>query len=684
MQQQLIRQKEWNSRWNSKPKQSRTGTGRLMALSLSLSLFLALVCCPGLVHGQDAQFFRFTGTMSLSPVATTDELSADAIVHWETTTSQFYVDALLARTDLDPPVSNPEFDVSLLFAARPTDDQSGTVMEMQYRATASFVSDSTEYDPGFLALPSFRSQEDILVYVVNLRSSGHAIFEDLSSISLSVQASNPIAAPTPRPVSTPSPTPAPTVAPTPAPVPATSAPAFSLTESPTRTPVATPTVTTDSPTVKATDEVTTRSPVIDEPTTDEPTKAPTETTEPPVTAPTDYPTLPPATMAPGLKTLFTTTELVLEFLPGEMEGDALDIWTRATETYITDYVQALESDLLTSSSLRIGRTTQRVLSDERQLLRQRRGRSLQDDTTTGTYPLSVEFVSSLDLPPTLDASSLVTGAFLTNSRREAYRTWIQDAVLGSSAEAFFQSLVEIRFFEEDPPNEPDPPAEEGGSMGALIAGVVGGLLVLLVLGFVIYKKVSGTGGTGKDTTSSSDLMANQTHNASPTSQGGNNKSDSAAHNTGLSWEPAEQPSRLNQEILFGDSMDDVSTIGDPYLYGQPAGLHEDERTATTSVFQTETYNSLLGRQRDLSHEQSMRSTADESEFSAFTGASKYLGHGSAYHAPKRGTGLLGELGIAVESDETSFEQRLFPMDNDDDGPSLEERSLDYSLPTALM
>jgi hypothetical protein len=377
-----------------------------------------------------------------------------------------------------------------------------------------------------------------------------------------------------------------------------------------------------------------------------------------------------------------------------MEGDALDIWTRATEMYITDYVRALESDLLTGSTLRIGRTTQRVLSNERQLLRQpqrqpqRQRRHLQENATT--FPLSVEFVSSLDLPPTLDASSLVTGAFLTNSRREAYRTWIQDAVLGSPAEAFFQTLVEIRFYDdstgtiENPAKEPDSSDGGGGSMGVLIGAIAGGLLVLVVVGFFIYKKVSGSSGTGKDTTSSSDLMANQTHNASPTSQGNYNKSDSAAHNTGLSWEPAEQPSRLNQEILFGDSMDDVSTIGDPYLYGQPAVLHEDERTATTSVFQTETYNSLLGRQRDLSHEQSMRSTADESEFSAFTGASKYLGHGSAYHAPKRGTGLLGELGIAVESDETSFEQRLFPMDTDDDGPSLEERSLDYSLPTALM
>ena len=56
--------------------------------------------------------------------------------------------------------------------------------------------------------------------------------------------------------------------------------------------------------------------------------------------------------------------------------------------------------------------------------------------------------------------------------------------------------------------------------------------------------------------------------------------------------------------------------------------------------------------------------------------------------------LLGELGVTSANDDTSFEQRLFPMDQDEENMLLErhqelstigdEKSLDYSLPTALM
>jgi hypothetical protein len=404
-------------------------------------LAILLVSLPW-TRGQDPQYYRFTGTMDLSPISQSAVLSPAAIVEWETATSQFYVDALLARTDLDPPISNPEVDVSLLFAARPGDDDTGTVLAMQYRATASFVSEGTDYDPGFLALPSFRDQDTVLQYVLGLRGAGYDIFEGLTALSLSVQSSNPIPAPTPRPASPP-PTLGATSAPSRAPVivtPSPVAPSVSLTEAPTAAPVVTPTTSnTPSPS---------EAPVIS-PATDDPSdEATTEEPTPALVQPTQFPTPPPATPAPGLKTLFTTTELVLEFVPGVMEGDVLDDWTRATETYLTDYIQALESGLLTGSSVHIGKITQLVVNDGRLLRRQSR-RHLQENIT---IPLDVEFVCRLDLPPTLDASSLVTGAFLTHSRREAYRIWIQDAVAGSSAEVFFQPLVEVRFYDDNNPN----------------------------------------------------------------------------------------------------------------------------------------------------------------------------------------------------------------------------------------
>lgn len=663
------------------------------------AILVLLLATISTTLAQELQTYTFGGTIDLSPIAQSAVLTPAAIVDWQDETAAFYTSALENRLDLDPPIIDPIVTVSLLFAARPGEDGSGSVLAMQYRARVSFRSNSNSYDPGILALPAFRDQAAVLQYVVSLAETGHDIFQGISSLSLVVQPAtlveNPATpAPTGPPVETPAPTPSPVVAPTPAP----SLPALSLTAAPVVVdevgPTPSPVTVTDPPILIPDVDV-----VLPDDPTDPPTRAPVDPpTRAPGPPPTNFPTPPPAPTAAGLQTTFTTTELIFKTLPSTMQGSILEDWKTATAGYLSDYIQALvDEDLLAASPLRIEKILQEEENRRRQRLLRKKNRDLQDEdtianaTTIPTMEVGVEFVSRLALPPNLDANSLVNGAFLTRSRREAYRQWILDNVQENpDSAAFFASLVEVTFVDgngntnsnQNPTTgdgKDDKKGDDGIRLG-LIIGIVAGVLVLAILAFCIYKRSSNSG-SGKDTTSSNGGIESEqvghTHNMSPNSNGGI-PGATAGNGTGMTWEPADQPSRLNQEIVVGDGMDDVSTIGDPYLYGQPAGIQEDERTATTSVFQTEAYNSLLGRERALSHE---RSTADDTEFSAFTGVSRYLGP-NTNAAPKRST-LLGELGIA-EMDETSFEQRLFPIEKEEEGQSVDEVSLDYSLPTALM
>ncbi len=649
--------------------------------------------------------------MDLSPIDPSAELNPDSIAMWEALTASFYVDALLGRTDLDPPVSDPEVTVSLTFAARPNDDSTGQVLAMQYRATASFISEAT-YDPGFLALPAFREQSAVLDYVVALRDSGHTIFENLISLSLTVNASTAIPAPTASPTVT-------TLAPTP--MPTTKSPTLTPTLMPTQVPV------TPSPTASTTTSPTTRSPTFSLTASPVRTMAPTvagtssdtvvdsdfdpnpdnnndddsgtETstpTDPNGDLDTAAPTLAPVQAPPTstLQTKYATTSLVFQYVPSTMSDAILEDWKLVTSSYLLDYVQNLDPTLLQQEkSLHIEKVVQEPVRQTRTRTRTRT-RRLQ---TNSTIALSVEFVSKLELPPELDANSLVNGAFSTRSRRDLYQAWLVEVMgdlletdeVSEESAVFFAGLEQVLYDSDsssaNTDDEPDqviqPESSTSGiSAGTIVGGVVGGLAVVLLVVAAVLRSQGNKGGS-KDLTSSDGGLhsenANQTKEMSPTT--GNGTTRTAG---GLTWEPAEQPSRLNQEIVVEDlNYDDVSTIGDPFLYGQPPGTQEDERTATTSVLQTDTYNSLLGRSR-LQHEQSFtRSQGDDTEFSAFTGMSKYMGN-PVQPTSARTKGLLGELGLD-ENDETSFEQRLFPMDKEEQ-VTLEERSLDYSLPTALM
>jgi len=376
-----------------------------------------------------------------------------------------------------------------------------------------------------------------------------------------------------------------------------------------------------------------------------------------------------------------------------MSDAVLRDWKLVTTSYLNDYIETLDPKLLQK-----GNALQIEKVEQGQVVRRRtRTRSLQSNTTTA---LSVEFVSKLELPPDVDANSLVNGAFSTRSRRVLYLAWLIEGLKdllesGEGSEEsvlFFDKLREVVYDSDSSPsigeNEPNQLIQNDNttkatSAGTIVGGVVGGLAVILLV-FAAILRSQGSKGNSKDMTSSDGGVnsenANHTKELSPTS--GNGTSRTAA---GLTWEPAEQPSRLNQEIVVQDSnFDDVSTIGDPFLYGQPISVQEDDRTATTSVLQTDTYNSLLGRNR-LQHEQSFtQSQGDLTEFSAFTGMSKYIVN-QGQPTSARTKGLLGELGLD-STDETSFEKRLFPMDKEEEQEqvTLEERSLDYSLPTALM
>lgn len=658
--------------------------------------------------------------MDLSPIDAGAELSSDAIAMWEALTADFYVDALQGRTDLDPPISEPEVTVSLIFSARPNDDSTGQVLAMQYRATASFLSDSTSYDPGLLTLPAFQDQSAVLQYVVQLRQSGHAVFENLMSLSLTVNAATAIPAPTPSPTQataaptkvptlapttkspTRTPTGSPTVSPTTFPVtsfPTTRGPTFSLTASPIQTQTPAPTVTsTNADTVEDSDFDPDPDNTDDNIDTGGGDGNGTDT-NPDTPMPSAAPSLSPPTV--NLQTKYATTSLVFQYVPSDMQDSVLEDWKRVTISYLEDYIQTLDPTLLQhENTLQIEKVVQGQVTR-----RHRYMRTLQDNSNS-SIALSVEFVTKLELPPDVDANSLVNGAFSTRARRVLYLAWLIE-VLGDMMETedvsqesvfFFADLEDILYVsdttagitdDDDNNNDPNqviqpPTTENGSSAGTIVGGVVGGLAAILLIAALVLRSKGSKGGS-KDLTSSDGGInsenANQTKEMSPTT--GNGTSRTAA---GLTWEPAEQPSRLNQEILVQDSnYDDVSTIGDPFLYGQPsAEEQEDEKTATTSVLQTDTYNSLLGRSR-LQHEQSFtRSQGDDTEFSAFTGMSKYMGIQSQPPSA-RTKGLLGELGLD-ETDETSFEQRLFPMDKEEEHEqgTLEERSLDYSLPTALM
>lgn len=363
--------------------------------------------------------------MDLSPIAADAVLTPDAIAMWEALTADFYVEALLARTDLSPSISDPQVTLTLTFGARPATDSTGLTLAMQYTAIASFVSDSTSYDPGLLALPSFRDQTAVLNYVVALRESGHSVFQSLTSLSLSANASASIPAPTPSPTlrATSAPTWIPTLAPTPQ---ETSAD----TPEPTLDTTAFPTIRRPSFSLTAAPQ----EPVSPAP-TNFPTNADSDFDPGPsptngngtdngdgdggqVVDPTASPTVAPVVVAPttNLQTKYATTALVLHYVPSRMSETVQQDWKRVTISYLKTYIQNLDSSLLQQdNSIRIEKVTQ-----EESRLRRRR---LQ---TNSTISLSIEFISKLELPPDVDANSLVNGAFTTRSRREAYQATLKE------------------------------------------------------------------------------------------------------------------------------------------------------------------------------------------------------------------------------------------------------------------
>lgn len=680
----------------------------LLALGLNLPGF-----CAGQNEGEPiTQFFQFGGTMDLSPVDDGERLTPAAIATWQALTASFYESALSARPDLDPPLLNPEVSIVMLFAARPSSDNSNGVLALEYKATVSLTSAATNYDPALLSLPAFRNDATVLQYVLDLRDSGFPIFQQVTSLALSVEASEALPPPTRPPVVE---TPRPTRQPTPAPTPRPTVP-------PTPPPTLGPTSATASPTIGPAVPPTVRPTIA--PAVEEGVAEPTFSLTAAPALPVVTPTLAPVPTA-SLQTKFATTRLILVATEGIMppEGPILERWKALTTSYLVDYIRGLDESLLQppEGSDRPPLVIEKVIQDHQTLApssasKSGSGNGLRkvqeaEDLPESLGPLVLEFISKLELPPSYDAGSLVNGAFISLSRRTAYRQWLVDDVQDWEFNSFFEFLTQVVYETADeaesPSTAPDPssptnsidqplPPPKGSSVGVL-AGIVAGAVVVLLMGGYVYARNQSLNGKGTGSKGGSGMGSNEaTREMSPPNKNGNNDD--------LVWEAAEQPSRLNAEIVVQGAEDDVSTIGDPLFYGSGASVATDDKTATASIMQTETYNSLLGRQAPLntdgefsySHETSIVSKSDRSEFSAFTGMSKYL-QPAANRATLGMGNLLGELGLTNNhptpklSDETSFEKRLFPMDQNEEKDRTpleydegEERSLDYSLPTALM
>ena len=518
---------------------------------------------------EQRMYFEFSGEMDLGPRTTTVPDSAKTA--WETLTGEFfsgYLDEI--GVNLTPPLRGTTVTLTV------TSNQG---LFFAFDAKADFIADSSaNHDPGFLLLGILEDTDQFFDYITILLQSQEPAFGDITSLSLSVQESTPVAPP-----------PSNWIGPSPTVVDVTQAPTKRRTEAPTAAPVTTP--VTKPPTMSPTPDTTAAQ--VD---TAAPVTTPTEPDwQSPVTSPPSSSGTAGGVNDEDLHTFYVTTELVLKDTLGEMGESTLATWRNVTSIYIIEYIHSLMEDEdkgeLGVDFLEIRQIRQTFGGSRR--LKSLRNRRLQVPSESESYlPLHVEFVSRLSLFRKYDAESLVNGAFATIRRRRTYLDLLIETA-GEDGDTFFDSVSEVGFGRDidsgelpspdnglDPPEEGDP-RSSSSTLGIIVGVAVGVIAFVLALAVIYFFNKR-----GKNKTTKGGFEAAASPNIVP--------SPDRNGTGGLSWEEADGPGlNFNKEIIV-ERMDDVSTIGDPFtVYGDDKTV-TDKTVGTKSVTQTMLYSYLLG------------------------------------------------------------------------------------------
>ena len=505
---------------------------------------------------EQRRYYEFSGEMDLGSVSTI--VSASALEAWVTLTGGFFAGYLdKVGASLSPSVRGTTMTLTVT-------NNRGLFFE--FDAKTDFITDSSaNHDPGFLLLGILEDTDEFFDYITVLLQSGEPAFNNLTSLSLSVDGAVEVAPPASNWIG----------------------------PSPTEPPVPQP---TDFPTTEPTKPPTTR------PATEPPTVAPvaeaSTVTWPPVDEPEDSQ---PEWQSPGtdpqgggddddLNTFYVTTELVLRDTLGEMGPTTLETWRNVTGMYLVDYIHSLLEE---EDKKRLGMDFLGIRQIRQEFGRERRQRSIRhrqlqtSDESESYKPLFVEFVSRLSLFRKYDAKSIVNGAFATIRRRRTYLDLLIETA-GENDDTFFEAVNEVVYgddFESGDQSvsadESKAPEEENSSTLGIIAGVAVGVIAFVVALAVIYfmnKRGKTTGSQGGFPDASNPEVVK-----SPNGTGG------------LSWEEADGPGvNFNKEIVV-EKMDDVSTIGDPFtVYTEDERTTTDRTVGTKSVTQTMLYSYLLG------------------------------------------------------------------------------------------
>eukprot|EP00980_Cylindrotheca_fusiformis_P031257 scaffold26088_cov132-Cylindrotheca_fusiformis.AAC.4 len=302
------------------------------------------------------------------------------------------------------------------------------------------------------------------------------------------------------------------------------------------------------------------------PTTLSPTSYP-ETSQP-TTAPqpTGRPTMSP-TMAPvvQLETYSNKIELTLWGVTGNLQGDAETQFETATSKYLTSYAQ----DLLGGSIVR------KVTVN---LTNQQRG-SRRLETAKDKENLNVDFATELQATSSLDAQSLIDGAFATSSRRETYRY-----ALAATGDPVLQRISAVTRQGEEP--------DEGSSseMGTLaivaiaVATTVSVAAIIFAWWWFCMKEP-------EEGSNKSSVPQDRPMKQGPFTQAG-------------------ETGGLEAEIIVDNSRDDVSTIGAPTIGTGWDGRSYADKTANNSSVRNLNFKRLLGRNPALG------TTAEEGSYNA--------------------------------------------------------------------
>jgi hypothetical protein len=532
------------------------------------------------------QSYSFTAQFSFEIIRNGGIMSAPDLTNWELASSKFFAN-LYADLDLEYPMLAPGVVMEIAsqeryVASQPNFGSPNYGVKLQVEVKVTFQSEEfANHNVGFLALRLFDvdEKENFIYfpsYLATLRASTSdtsGTFSSISKMLLDVSASRaidlqnpiptlPLPPPTEPPTISPSKNPtikptsaSPTKIPTMAPTPNFKITTVAPTAAPSKAPSSVP---TPSPTAAPTAAPTTLSPISPDETrapTPVPTSAPSRS---PTRRPTAQPVLP-------LETYFTTNELVLGNTIGILEGDSSMLFMDVTSNYLTNYVQNVLKDTV------VKQVSIDITGQSHGPRRSLRTRRLQD-----SKPLSVEFNTFLRVSTSsFNAQSLINGAFATSTRRENYRQ-----LLVATGDSVLQGITSVRLPGSNANDNGDTinnieQAPDQSPSGLGTAALVG---ISVGVSFIVLAVVA--------------MWYQSTQKASSTAQQKN-----LPHTGQLSQEEVQPRGRLDAEIVFDRSGDDVSTLGDPVFFGTT--LEEqtcaDKTVSSASIKQSYDFQNLLGK-----------------------------------------------------------------------------------------